>query len=257
MRLVTFNILSGRSVDDGVVDPRRLAAAVRDLDPDVLALQEVDLNQPRSHGVDLTEVAAEAMGAVDHRFAPALDGTPGGHWVAITGQLLSGRPQYGVSLLSRYPVRNWDLLQLPGIGPHFPLPLPVPAPAARRSVLVGEEPRVALSAELMTPRGPLVVAAAHLSFLPGWNVLQLRMVNRSLSHHADPVVIMGDLNLPAPLPARATGYRPLASHRTFPVRAPRLQIDHILLRGDLGPVRASQARRMPLSDHRALLVDVG
>ena len=34
------------------------------LDPDILALQEVDRDQPRSHLADLTAVAAEAMGAV-------------------------------------------------------------------------------------------------------------------------------------------------------------------------------------------------
>ena len=49
MRLATFNILHGRSSHDGVVDagPAR-ATACSALDADVLALQEVDLDQPRS-----------------------------------------------------------------------------------------------------------------------------------------------------------------------------------------------------------------
>ena len=253
MRLATFNLLSGRSLEDGVVDPARLAAAVRRLDPDVLGLQEVDLHQPRSHGLDLAAIAAQAMGAVDHRFASALDGTPGHRWVASTGEPAIASPQYGVALLSRFPVTSWDLQRLPGIGPHFPVPLP----PARRSMLFGEEPRVALIAEIATPRGPLTVATAHLSFLPGWNVAQLRAVNRRLGTLPDPVVLMGDLNMPAPLPARATGFTALATRRTFPVRAPRLQLDHILLRGDLGPVLRTEALRMELSDHRALVVDIG
>ncbi len=253
MRLVSFNILSGRSLGRAGFDPDRLAAAVRHLDPDVLGLQEVDVNQPRTRGVDLTAVAAEAMGATDHRFAAALDGTPGEHWVAIAGDPDLDHPLYGVALLSRFPVLNWELLRLPGVGPHFPMRLPT----THRSVLFGEEPRVALIAELDTPSGRLTVANTHLSFVPGWNVAQLRLVTRTVSRYADPVLIMGDLNLPAPIPARVTGFRALAAHRTFPVRAPRLQLDHILLRGDLGEVRRSEAVALPLSDHRALVVDVG
>ena len=49
MRLATFNILHGRSIQDGVVDLDRLADAIRLLDADILALQEVDRDQPRSH----------------------------------------------------------------------------------------------------------------------------------------------------------------------------------------------------------------
>ena len=61
MRIATFNILHGRSPDDDRVDVDRLAAAVRDLDADVLALQEVDRDQPRSLGADLTAVAAPGL----------------------------------------------------------------------------------------------------------------------------------------------------------------------------------------------------
>ena len=56
--------------------------ATTPLDADVLALQEVDRDQPRSHGVDLTKAAAAAMGAQHHVFAPTLHGTPGRRWSA-------------------------------------------------------------------------------------------------------------------------------------------------------------------------------
>lgn len=252
MRLATFNIWNGRSLDDGRVDPDRLAAAIRHLDPDVLGLQEVDLNQPRSHLADLAAVAADAMGATDHRFVAALDGTPGAQWVAVTGEPVAGHPLYGISLLTRFPVRTWDVLRLPSIGPH----VPVPVPASGRTVLIGEEPRTALFAELDTPHGPLTVANTHLSFLPGWNVVQLRAVARRIGRHVDPAMIMGDLNLPAPLPAALTAFRSLARYRTFPANSPRLQLDHLLLRGHLGTVRRSEAVRLPVSDHRALVVEI-
>ena len=46
MRIATFNILHGRSLDDGQVDVDRLASAVKSLYADVLGLQEVDSDQP-------------------------------------------------------------------------------------------------------------------------------------------------------------------------------------------------------------------
>lgn len=77
MRLVTFNLLHGRSTHDGTVDAARLAAAVTALDADVLALQEVDRAQSRSGHLDLTTIAAQALDAPTHRFVAAVVGTPG------------------------------------------------------------------------------------------------------------------------------------------------------------------------------------
>ena len=75
MRVGTFNVFSGRTVD-GTWDETRFRKAIASLDADILALQEVDLGQPRSGGADLTALAAEAMGALGVRFVPALAGTP-------------------------------------------------------------------------------------------------------------------------------------------------------------------------------------
>ncbi len=252
MRLATFNILHGRSLHDGVVDPERLAAAVRRLNPDVLALQEVDRDQPRSHLADLTAVAAEAMGAVSTRFAPALIGTPGSTWTVAGEDEPPGRAAYGIALLSRYPARSWQVGQLPRIPFRFPVYRPRPT----RVVVVDEEPRAVLTGHFDTPEGPLVVVNTHLSYLPGWGRRQLRQIRRTLTGMAEPVVLMGDLNLTAATPARLTGYRPLAAHPTFPVRAPDRQLDHILARGPLGAVIGSAAPDLDLSDHRALVVEL-
>ena len=87
-----------------LVDQARYADAIASLDADVLALQEVDRDQPRSGGADLTAIAADAMGAVEHRFEPALQGTPRSTWVPATSDERPGGPAYGIALLSRYPV---------------------------------------------------------------------------------------------------------------------------------------------------------
>jgi endonuclease/exonuclease/phosphatase family metal-dependent hydrolase len=252
MRLATFNILHGRTPRDGVVDLDRLREAVRFLDADILALQEVDRGQPRSHLADLTAVAAEAMGAVTHRFVAAISGTPGATWIAATGDDVPGSTSYGISLLSRYPVLSWQVLRLPRIPVRFPLWLP----EARKMIVVHEEPRAVVIGHLDTPAGPLVVANTHLTFVPAWRRLQLLRIRRDLDKEPGPVVLMGDLNIPGATPEQVTGYRSLARHATFPLAAPNRQLDHILLRGDVGEVMASSAPELPLSDHRALVVDV-
>jgi endonuclease/exonuclease/phosphatase family metal-dependent hydrolase len=252
MRLATFNILHGRSMRDGVVDPGRLAEAVRRLDPDILALQEVDRDQPRSHHTDLTAIAAEAMGAVTHRFAAALTGNPGGAWLAASENQIPGSAAYGIALLSRYPALSWQVGHLPRIPFRFPLYLRQP----RKMIVVHEEPRAVVTGQFDTPLGPLVVVNTHLTFVPGWSQLQLRQIRRSLEGVDDPVVLMGDLNMAGSLPARLTGYRSLASHPTFPLADPDRQLDHILARGVLGRVRSTESPELPLSDHRALLVDL-
>lgn len=252
MRLATFNLLHGRSTSDGVVDLDRLAAAVRTLNPDILALQEVDRDQPRSHLADLTGVAAEAMGAVTHRFAAALSGTPGSTWLAATEDDVPGTAAYGISLLSRYPARSWQVRRLPRIPFRFPYYVL----RARKMIMVDEEPRAMVVGRLDTPAGPLTVANTHLSYVPGWGQWQLQQIRRSLARETGPVVLMGDLNMRGPLPSLVTGYTALARHRTFPADRPDGQLDHILLRGRLGSVTASSAPRLPLSDHRALVVDL-
>ena len=121
MRLVTFNILNGRRPEDDVVDTQVLSAAVRELAPDVLALQEVDRNQQRSGHADLTAVAAEAMGAPYHRFVAALAGSPGATWTAATGREQPEDAAYGIALLSRFEVTGWEVVRLPVLPVQVPM----------------------------------------------------------------------------------------------------------------------------------------
>ncbi len=252
MRMATFNILHGRSVHDGVVHHDRLVDAVKQLDPDVLALQEVDLDQARSGMADLTAVAAAAMGAVSHRFVAAISGTPGATWMAATGDEQPGTAAYGIALLSRYPAEDWQVIRLPRIPMRFPMYLRGP----NRVQIVDEEPRAAVIARLDTPVGPLTVANTHLSFVPGWNRAQFRRFVRDVRGFPQPRVLMGDLNMTPSAVARWSRMRALGSAPTFPADNPETQLDHILT-DDLGlRVDSCNAPRLPISDHRALVVDI-
>ncbi len=252
MRMATFNILHGRSVHDGAVELGRLEESVRQLDADVLALQEVDCDQPRSAMADLTALAADAMGAVTHRFVAAIAGTPGATWMAATGREQPGTAAYGIALLSRFPVRSWQVLRLPRIPVTFPMYLREP----NKVLLVHEEPRAAVVARLDTPLGAMTVANTHLTFVPGWNRVQMRHLVRDLRGFAGPRVLMGDLNMTPSRTGRWSGLRSLGAAPTFPSGEPTRQLDHILT--DDPALRADDvaAPELPISDHRALVVDV-
>ncbi|MHA7132973.1 endonuclease/exonuclease/phosphatase family protein [Oerskovia turbata] len=250
MRLVTFNILHGRSVVDGRVDVGRFARAVTGLEADVLALQEVDRNRSRSGRVDLAGVAAEAMGAVDHRFAPT-----------VTGWGPRGRSEYGVALLSRFPVLEWRVLALPRRSWWRPLGWDGGhgggrgrgRPGARWRV---DEPRVAMVAVVDAPQGRLTVVATHLSFLGGWGERQLDGLARGLAGAPRPLVLLGDLNLRSRVPETVTGWRSLATALTYPAARPTLQIDHVLADGGVRALSPGWAVDTGVSDHRAVVVDV-
>jgi len=282
--VASFNLWSGRALlDGGRPAPRpdtgalaRSAEVLRDLEVDVLAVQEVDRGQERSSGADQLQVVAEAFGAVAWRFAPTVTGVPGPargwqpvtHTAATAGSSATpDGPSYGVGLVSRLPVLAWRVRRFP--ASRAVLPMAVPGLDGRpRLLLVPDEPRAAVAAVVDAPGGPVTVVSAHLSFAPPVSLRQLRALRRWVRSLPAPVVVAGDLNLPGTLPARLTGWAPLADGATYPAAAPRMQLDHLLLaqRDGVGPhggVSASdrhaahQEARATLSDHLPLVAQLG
>ena len=262
MRLATFNLLNGMSVVDGQVDADRLHDAVTMLRADVLGLQEVDRAQDRSHRRDLTGAVATAMRipteAVDRRrFVPSLVGQPGGRWRPVsdddvTDGTATDEPTYGIALVSRWPVQSWHVVRL-GLSR---LQAPVLVARTRRLVWLRDEPRTAVAAVVRTPVGPMTVATTHLSFIPGWNAVQLRRLTAALRELPAPRVLLGDLNLPGRLPRLVSGWTPLARVPTYPSWNPRVQFDHVLGHGDLPPVMRVETPEVAVSDHRPLVVEL-
>ncbi|MGC9666191.1 endonuclease/exonuclease/phosphatase family protein [Planosporangium sp. 12N6] len=259
MRLVTFNLMHGRSLQDGRVDPARLTAAVAGLDADVLGMQEVDRDQPRSGGADLAALAAAALGdRAAHRFVPTVIGTPGERFRTVTASDAGvGEPHYGVALATRWPVREWRVARLPAA--RMRAPVYVPGPSGGGMILLDDEPRVLLAAVVDGPWGAMTVATTHLSFIPGWNVRQLRQAIRVLRTLPAPRLLLGDLNIPGRVAGVVSGWRMLAHRPTYPSPTPRVQFDHVLLdpRGAAGlpPPREARTPPVTVSDHRPLVVE--
>jgi endonuclease/exonuclease/phosphatase family metal-dependent hydrolase len=231
VRVATFNLLSGRS-PGAAFDAGAFTDAVRALDADLLALQEVDRDQERSGRADLAALAAEATGAVAWRFEATLVGPPG-RWVRASAGATG--PAYGIAFLSRYPVTSWDVVRL------------------RR--LPGDEPRVALVATVETPSGAWTVVSTHLTYLRPSCHLQLARLRREVRRTPEPVLLLGDLNQGRRAAEHLSGLQPLARGATFPAHAPRLQLDHVLADRDVPTVGGGPVR-LPVSDHRALVAEL-
>ena len=190
------------------------------------------------------------------RFAAAIIGTPGETWRPARDQDVAARgPAYGIGLVSRLPVTRWLVTRLPSAPVRSPILIPGPQ---RKILWLRDEPRVLIAAVLETPDGPMTVANTHLSFVPGWNGGQLRRAARavrSLPAPADPAR--------RPEPARGAAARAdrvdgAGLDPDVPDPEPRAQLDHVLAHGPGLPRRiGAGAREMALSDHRALIVDLG
>ena len=132
--------------------------------------------------------------------------------MAATGREQPGTAAYGIALLSRFPVQTWQVVRLPRIPMTFPMYLREP----NKVLMVHEEPRAAMVARVDTPLGPMTVANTHLSFVPGWNRVQLRHLVRDLRGFPGPRVLMGDLNMTPPKTRNWVGMRSLCAASTFP-----------------------------------------
>jgi endonuclease/exonuclease/phosphatase family metal-dependent hydrolase len=252
LRLATWNLLHGRSLTHGGVVAEDVENGAKQLDADIVSLQEVDRAQERSNRLDLTELVADGSGAVWWRFLPTLWGVPGASWrpLAVGESEDADRPAYGIGLVSRLPVLEWDVLRFPAA--RIALPLLVPGQGV---VKVDDEPRAALAAVVAGPSGPFTVVATHLSFVPGTNMRQLRHVTQWAATKPAPRLLLGDLNMPGRLPHLVSRWLQLARLATYPSWRPRVQFDHVLGDGvTQHQVVGADSLRLPVSDHNALAV---
>lgn len=245
LRCATFNLLHGLNLANGRVELSAAADAIAALDVDLVALQEVDRSQPRSGRTDQVGELARRLGW-HGVFGAALNGSPDRSWVTAdpaSGGETDGRPAYGVGLLSRWPLRRAVRIRLPGGGDGARKPGATPGRPGW-----DYEPRVALAATLTVDGIDVRVVSTHLSYLPWRGLAQLRAAAGAVDRGL-PSVLLGDLNLAA-WAVRLTlpGWRHVGGAATYPTWRPRLQLDHILVRGAIR-VRGTAVAERSCSDH--------
>lgn len=240
LRLMTYNVHGCRGMD-GKVAPHRIARVIAREDPDIVCLQELDVERVRSGGVDQARAIAERL-EVDYHF----------HAVSELGD--GGR--FGNAILSRYPL---TLLET------RPLPM-----APRAKGVLHLEDRGALLVALEANGRRIRIVNTHLSILASERRSQARalLADDFLGDPGweEPVILAGDLNA-APrswtvreLETRLRNAVPPEDRRlrTWTGRTPLRRIDHVLVSPDI-EVRHVYVPRTELSrvasDHLPLVVD--
>lgn len=197
--VASYNIHSGRG-RDGKRVPRRIADVLREIDGDIVGLQEVDW-RPGS---------GEAGGSQATYFSDLIG------FRALAGpNIRDHRGHFGNVLLTRLPVvayRTHDLS------------------------VAGREPRGAIDAILGGDGGTLRAITTHLGLRPAERRRQAQRLAEIVSAApATPTVLLGDLNewrIGSPsLAALSDLFGNARQPRSFPARRPILRLDRILWRG--------------------------
>jgi endonuclease/exonuclease/phosphatase family metal-dependent hydrolase len=219
-----------------------LRRAIAALSTDVIAVQEIDFNLPRSGEVNQIAEVASALGAKDWAFAPSIVGTPGEKWRKLSNddarlitnegnQILSG--SYGIGIASKIKVLKWHRLELGNSPIGMPLVVPTESETSSRpkirAIYVHDEPRLAIAATL---ENGFTIFNTHLSFVPGVNIAQLKKLKKWALEIGEEtntkVILMGDLNLPKNLPVALSKWNSLITQSTYPSWGAKVQFDYIL-----------------------------
>ncbi len=220
IRILCWNLHHGVG-EDGNLDLQRIAVVIQAQRPDLVALQEVDKQCRRSGSVDQTAELAKLTG-MSGVFGKAMDHDGG---------------EYGQAILSRHPLGDTQIHRLPGDG----------------------EPRIAFEAAVTIDGKPLRMISVHLDHQQDARRLkQAEALVAALAHSDVPAILAGDFNdVPGSpvLKAFAAGWTAMAKKEpafTCPAGQPKVEIDHVLLRGVEARGLLEVLPEAVASDHRPL-----
>ncbi len=237
-RIVTYNV--HRCVgNDRRLDVGRVAAVLAALEPDIVAMQELDVGRARTGRVDQAHEIASRLDMACH----------------FNAALTVEEERYGDAILTRYPERLVQVGPLPG---HPAIPQ--------------LEPRGALWVEVEIAGATVQIVNTHLGLVPKEQQIQAAHLAGpawlSHPHCQGPQILLGDFNATATSVVYRTFLKHLSAARTlakvksptatFPSQLPVLRIDHLFVSPE---IRVSDvfAPFSPLtrvaSDHLPLVMD--
>jgi endonuclease/exonuclease/phosphatase family metal-dependent hydrolase len=234
LKVMTYNIHS--CVDmKGRVDIEKIEKVIANLDPDVVALQEVDVNRRRTLYMDQAKRLAEGLN-MDYQYYSLMN---------------SGSEKYGLAILAKFPLIKIKYDRFPAVK-------------SKRMV----ERRGAMWVRIQTPLGDVNVINTHLGLHMKERLFQIRtLLGKDWLSGVlgkKPLVICGDFNAGAQSPV----YREICAHladaqkmgnykgypkNTFFSRYPVLRLDHIFVSKQFATLRRvrvpSDAVTRIASDH--------
>ncbi len=240
IRIMTYNV-HGCVGCDRRLDLSRIAEVIAAEQPDVVALQELDVSRERSGRAHQARLIAEQLDMRFH-FHPAMR--------------LKEEEQYGDALLARWPLTLRKAAELPTVKERLAF-----------------EPRGALWASVEVDGREIQVINTHLGLSNNERKAQIdELMGHAWVRHPEcttPVILCGDFNaLPGSkvYQKAAVGLtdtqRMLAGHRpkaTFPSRWPLIRLDYIFVGAGfkcsgLRVINTPLARKA--SDHLPLVADL-
>jgi endonuclease/exonuclease/phosphatase family metal-dependent hydrolase len=240
VRVLVYNVHAGKDAA-GKESVRRIADVVRSIDPDIVLFQEVDQRTKRSGGVDQPASYAELTG-LHVAFGRSLDYDGG---------------EYGIAVLSRWPIRRDTTIHLP-----------VDPPQERSGG--SHEPRVAMSLVIDAPFGRLDLFNTHIdaSGDDRWRLQEIKTIERlakEATRNNQHVLFGGDFNS-TPESAVQTELRAAEFHDawptcgvgeglSYPTDVPKKRIDYLFLVSGF-ECMAARVLSADASDHRAVLFNL-
>jgi len=248
MRVVDWNIDRGLRLE-GIID------FLKDMNADVLILQEVDINARRTHRLNIAEEIARKL-QMNYAF--------GREFEELTQGSKASPAYHGQATLSRWSISSPRLIRFRRQSnfwrPHWFLPRVAPL----QERLGG---RIALVAEINVGGTKLVTYNLHLESRAN-DELRVSQMNEVLSDSAGygpqcTLVVAGDLNLdvskhPAAMTWARAGFRDALAATPSPTTPPRRlfepgrQIDWAFVRGPIQIDRGQVHKRLHTSDHYPL-----
>jgi endonuclease/exonuclease/phosphatase family metal-dependent hydrolase len=161
LRVMTYNVHSCMGMD-GTVSPQRIARILAMYAPDIVALQEVDVNRSRTGRIDQAQQIAKLLN-MEYHFHPSFT---------------IAEEHYGNSVLSRFPLRVVKTGTLPG--------------------KLGLEPRGILWLKILWNDRPVHLFVTHLGLRRRERQVQImEILGKHWLAHPDcqyPIIVCADLN---------------------------------------------------------------
>jgi endonuclease/exonuclease/phosphatase family metal-dependent hydrolase len=244
LRVMAYNIQAGAGADH-VFDLERQAEAIEAEHPDLVGLEEVDVNWGTRS--DYTDEASWLSRRLHMHvfFAPIYTLPPD----------RTGAPdrRFGVALLSRFPIERARNLEITRLSTQVPNPVPAPAPGF---------PEV-----LVNAHGARVwVYVTHLDYRadPAVRRMQVADMDAIMDRRHGPEILIGDFNAQpddselAPLWTRLTDALTVAGQRmtpTWPAGTPTERIDYVTFTSRIRATGAYVPDTLA-SDHRPVVADL-